>query len=75
MKFGIFYEHQIGRPWDDGTEHRDDAEHEHDGAGPDHGVPVQLAAREDGRVGLEHDVGVEAGRLHRGVLAQSGVRR
>jgi alkanesulfonate monooxygenase SsuD/methylene tetrahydromethanopterin reductase-like flavin-dependent oxidoreductase (luciferase family) len=20
MKFGIFYEHQIGRPWDDGTE-------------------------------------------------------
>jgi alkanesulfonate monooxygenase SsuD/methylene tetrahydromethanopterin reductase-like flavin-dependent oxidoreductase (luciferase family) len=22
MKFGIFYEHQIGRPWDDGTEHR-----------------------------------------------------
>jgi alkanesulfonate monooxygenase SsuD/methylene tetrahydromethanopterin reductase-like flavin-dependent oxidoreductase (luciferase family) len=22
MKFGIFYEHQIGRPWDDGTEHQ-----------------------------------------------------
>jgi alkanesulfonate monooxygenase SsuD/methylene tetrahydromethanopterin reductase-like flavin-dependent oxidoreductase (luciferase family) len=22
VKFGIFYEHQIGRPWDDGTEHR-----------------------------------------------------
>jgi len=22
MKFGIFYEHQIGRPWDDGTERR-----------------------------------------------------
>ncbi len=22
MKFGIFYEHQIGRPWDDDTDHR-----------------------------------------------------
>jgi alkanesulfonate monooxygenase SsuD/methylene tetrahydromethanopterin reductase-like flavin-dependent oxidoreductase (luciferase family) len=22
MKFGIFYEHQIGRPWDDSTEHQ-----------------------------------------------------
>jgi alkanesulfonate monooxygenase SsuD/methylene tetrahydromethanopterin reductase-like flavin-dependent oxidoreductase (luciferase family) len=22
MKFGIFYEHQMGRPWDDGSEHR-----------------------------------------------------
>src|SRR3954469_20535368 len=22
MKFGIFYEHQIGRPWDDTTEHQ-----------------------------------------------------
>ncbi len=22
MKFGIFYEHQIGRPWDDGSEHQ-----------------------------------------------------
>src|SRR4249919_1406104 len=22
MKFGVFYEHQIGRPWDDGTEHQ-----------------------------------------------------
>jgi alkanesulfonate monooxygenase SsuD/methylene tetrahydromethanopterin reductase-like flavin-dependent oxidoreductase (luciferase family) len=22
MKFGVFYEHQIGRPWEDGTEHR-----------------------------------------------------
>ncbi len=22
MKFGVFYEHQMGRPWEDGTEHR-----------------------------------------------------
>jgi alkanesulfonate monooxygenase SsuD/methylene tetrahydromethanopterin reductase-like flavin-dependent oxidoreductase (luciferase family) len=22
MKFGIFYEHQMGRPWEDGSEHR-----------------------------------------------------
>jgi alkanesulfonate monooxygenase SsuD/methylene tetrahydromethanopterin reductase-like flavin-dependent oxidoreductase (luciferase family) len=22
MRFGIFYEHQMGRPWDDGSEHR-----------------------------------------------------
>ena len=22
MKFGVFYEHQMGRPWDDGAEHR-----------------------------------------------------
>jgi len=22
MKFGVFYEHQIGRPWDDDTDHR-----------------------------------------------------
>jgi alkanesulfonate monooxygenase SsuD/methylene tetrahydromethanopterin reductase-like flavin-dependent oxidoreductase (luciferase family) len=22
MKFGLFYEHQMGRPWDDGSEHR-----------------------------------------------------
>lgn len=22
MKFGVFYEHQIGRPWDDTTEHQ-----------------------------------------------------
>ncbi|HSB87609.1 MAG TPA: LLM class flavin-dependent oxidoreductase, partial [Ilumatobacteraceae bacterium] len=22
MKFGLFYEHQIGRPWDEGTEHQ-----------------------------------------------------
>ena len=22
MRFGIFYEHQMGRPWEDGAEHR-----------------------------------------------------
>ena len=22
MKFGLFYEHQMGRPWDDGSELR-----------------------------------------------------
>ena len=26
MKFGIFYEHQLPRPWDDGAEHRKQAE-------------------------------------------------